>query len=89
MSRIFIFIVFIFCSIIVAAQSNYEIVTDSASGSKIMLGQCKKIDFENELCSGWFYEEFNNYHPDSATVALLKEHIPASGIIFLGTWCSD
>ncbi|HOE04762.1 MAG TPA: thioredoxin family protein [Bacteroidales bacterium] len=71
------------------AQSDYTIVTDSSTGNKYMLGEVKKADFDNELCSSWFYEEYENYHPNPEIIAKLKNSLPPSGIIFLATWCSD
>jgi len=89
MKKLFLLSVLLFVAAIVSAQGTYEIITDSAGGKTFMVGQCKKIDFENELCSSWFFEEYNNYNPDPAIIALLKEQVPVPGLIFLGTWCSD
>ncbi|MBP7463272.1 MAG: hypothetical protein KA793_02985, partial [Bacteroidales bacterium] len=60
------------------AQSDYTIVTDSSTGNKYMLGEVKKADFDNELCSSWFYEEYENYHPNPEIIAKLKNSLPPS-----------
>lgn len=71
------------------AQQQPTIVTDSASGKSYLVGEIKKAGFDNELCSSWFYEEYENYHPNPETIAQLKKLLSPSGIVFLGTWCGD
>lgn len=83
----------LFLSILLAgsikAQDDNLRTTDVKSGKEILIGS---INREGLISMGdWFYQEYNNYHPDSAIVAQIRAHNADYPYVFivLGTWCGD
>ncbi|MDY0101984.1 MAG: thioredoxin family protein [Lentimicrobium sp.] len=76
-------------SLFAFAQEDNQRITDEKSGKEIMIGTVTReglADF-----SDWFNIEYQQYQPDSSTIASIQN----SGIdypwvfIVMGTWCGD
>ncbi len=71
-----------------SAQENQR-VKDEKSGREILIGTVTREGLAG--MGDWFYQENNQYQPDTMVVEHLKFHSKDYPWVFiaLGTWCSD
>jgi hypothetical protein len=79
---------FIGLGILVRAQKEYVVSTDSSG--KMLKGLINRDILENDTAFRWFHDNQVGYIPDAGTVAILKAKGPALRfVVFGGTWCDD
>ncbi|KAF5064255.1 hypothetical protein DSECCO2_286110 [anaerobic digester metagenome] len=71
-----------------SAQENQR-VNDEKSGREILIGTVTREGLAG--MGDWFFEEYNQYQPDTMVVEHLTFHSKDYPWVFiaLGTWCSD
>jgi thiol-disulfide isomerase/thioredoxin len=77
-------LIFGLCSLILfaPAQKKYK---------KQVIGLLEQEIFHSDKqLKKWFVKGYKNYHPDTAVLSRLKQHLADKKIVVvLGTWCSD
>lgn len=72
------------------SQNVNKQILDEKSGKNMLIGICDKSAFNDSSYSWWFNPEYENYQPDSMTIAALKEKkVDCAITIVMGSWCSD
>jgi len=85
-----IFILIILTSLLTIAQQNNKMMLDEKSGKQMLIGVCDRTAFADTNYSWWFNAEYDNYVPDSTTLAKIREISPSCKIkIVMASWCSD
>jgi len=91
MKRVIIICLAVFTSLMVFAQSQYEISPDK-NGGKIFKGIISReiLEKDTSFYNTWYYSNFNAYSPNPEAVAAIKRNNDSLQIIaFMGTWCED
>lgn len=85
-----IFVLFLISLSLHSAQDLNTIAIDEKSGKPILIGYCDRSALQDTNFSWWFNSEYENYHPDSVDLLLIKESIGNCKIVIvMGTWCGD
>ena len=83
-------VIFILLNIFANAQDTNTIVKDTSSGKPMLIGLVTRDAFKDTSFSGWFYSEYNDYQPDTASARMFAEKVKNFSVtIVMGTWCSD
>ncbi len=63
---------------------------ENYKGQQILVGRVSGKEFYSDHFKSWFVPAYQEYIPDSASVAYLKKHLRDKVIeIYMGTWCPD
>lgn len=67
-------------------SSNIKVNSDH----EFLIGKCTRIELQNGEFGNYFFDEYNNYNPDSEILDQIKNKIFNSTVtIVAGTWCHD
>ncbi|MBC7553447.1 MAG: hypothetical protein H7257_05670 [Taibaiella sp.] len=73
-----------------AQKPLYDTLRDPENGMLVMKGRISFKDLMREPANDWMRKGAENYKPNAAAIAVLKEKLPGYTFkIFMGTWCSD
>lgn len=77
-------------SMIVKAQTDFEISTDKENGTVVFKGQITYNDLRKEPSFKWLDKGIIDYKPDGADLDFLGKHLKQYEVVtFMGTWCED
>lgn len=72
------------------AQPQYKQLRDKDTKDLVYIGELSFRDLEKEPEFKWFNKGVDEYEPDEAAIAYLKQHLKGYEIVTLiGTWCED
>lgn len=84
-----IFIIIFAITSIIPAQYN-KMMLDEKSGKQMLIGLCDRTAFTDTNYAWWFNAEYDNYNPDSTTIAKLNTSVRNYKIkIVMASWCGD
>jgi thiol-disulfide isomerase/thioredoxin len=75
--------------IIACGSKDKNIVTDEKTGKKILVGKVKRSHFEIPEFVDSFWQEYENYQPESVIIEKIKQNDVFQIEIYFGTWCKD
>jgi thiol-disulfide isomerase/thioredoxin len=83
-------ILILMLTISVAAQEKSFKVIKSKSGSKMLVGVCRRAELQKAPFGKWFNNEYGSYTPKFLNKNDLETRIKKFNIlIVMGTWCPD